>query len=363
MQDADSAQAETAQTDTGQTDTGQTETAQADTGQIPEMGFVFEYVTHQVQGETLTFVLNRESPDWFSQKLRQTAVPNAVLGHLQALARICAASGTALPRYADFGANVGVSALYPARLGFPTLAVEAGARNIALLTEAVAINDLAPLCRPCLMAAGAGRGVVPFHEYSAWGWLELPDRPLASAGQVVAVRDRPGALRISLMPTDTVAGILTQQGFADAACIKIDIEGSEMAALTGFEAIAARPTLRDLIVESNGAECANLGYPVQVLWARLIELGFALYMILGRRLAPAGPDTPQPRLVMDMLATRRDPAELTGGFGYRIAAFSPTELTEMFATLESQNPAVGVPAFAAQQKALMVAASPSTTTQ
>jgi len=348
MQDVDGAQAETPQAETPPIP-----------GPIPEMGFVFEYIPREVQGEKLTFVLNAESRDWFSEKLRQSSIPNAVLPHLQALARICAANGTALPRYADFGANVGVSALYPARLGFPTLAVEAGARNIALLTEAVAINDLAPLCRPCLMAAGPGRGVMTFREHSAWGKLQLPDRPDRPAQPVdPAKQPPPGAVRESLMPTDTIAGILTQQGFADAECIKIDIEGSEMAALTAFEAIAARPTLRDLIVESNGAECMNMGYPAQVLWARLAALGFAVYMILGRRLAPAGPDSPQPRLVMDVLATRRDPAELTGPFGYRIAAFTPAELTDLFAALEGLNPAPGVPAFAAQQRALMVPHQP-----
>jgi len=313
----------------------------------PDTGPVFEYLARDILGETLTFVLDRHSDDWYATRMRGAGMLSPVLPHLQALRRIC---GDPPPPYADFGANIGVSALYPARLGFPTLAVEAGARNLTLLAEAVTANDLAPLCRPCLMAAAAGRGVATFDEYSAWGTLVVAGR-----GQPFEFsRARPGEVRRSVVPTDTIAGILIQQGFADAACIKIDIEGNELYALTGFEAIAARPALRDLIVETNGRHCTRMGYPPQALWARLAELGFATYLLNGQRLAPVGPDDPQPLPGMDVLATRRDPAELTGAFGYAITPYSRAEAATLLAKVLA-NPATldEVARFAATQQAMI----------
>lgn len=133
----------------------------------------FERVVRDILGEELTFVLDADSDDWYATKMRGPGMTTPILIHLQALARLQRAVGADLPAYADIGANIGVSALYPARLGFRTLAVEAGARNLTLLAEAVDVNGLAPLCRPCLMATGSERGVAEFDEYSAWGSLQV----------------------------------------------------------------------------------------------------------------------------------------------------------------------------------------------
>lgn len=294
-----------------------------------------EFIEHQVLGERVVFALDRNNHDWYFETMRRQPFRNPVHHHLP---KLRAALGAVGFRYADFGANIGTTALFAARLGVPTLAIEAGAVNYALLLEAHRANGFGAEFRPVYIAASDTIGVASFAENSAWG----------------ALSDK--VKQTSRIPTAPMAQILQMHGFEDISLMKVDIEGAELQALTGFEAIAGRDTAPDLIVESNEVACTRFGYPPQALWGRMMEMGYDVYLLGGTRLTRLTPEAVQTAVVEDVLATQRPAEFLTGRLGYTLADYDATVARTRLEGLADSATDDKTRSFAARQMALLGAA-------
>ncbi|NVJ64228.1 MAG: FkbM family methyltransferase [Flavobacteriaceae bacterium] len=269
----------------------------------------FEEVVHEQEGQAITYVMQAGSDDWFCNILRKRPHANPAWYHLHR----CKLTEGRLLRYADIGANIGTTALLPACVGHRVLAVEAGPLNVALLTRAVQRNRLQAQVQVAHWAAAEGFGMARFHEAGAWGSTVISPTHAALATE-------------SLVPAAALVDILEMTGFDGVDLVKIDIEGAEMAALSGFERLAQRNLALELIVETNWETCALHGHAPQAVWA----LGFSVYVLAGKRLTPVGPNLPQPRFVTDVLATRR-PKEALKRLGYELVPMDFTALPEALA--------------------------------
>jgi FkbM family methyltransferase len=282
----------------------------------------FERITHQIEGRDVVFVLDADARDRYSEGLRRAIHYSPCDYHLNALVRLAAAHEPV--RFVDVGANVGTVSLPAALAGAQVLSVEANPLNFVLLSEAVRANGFEGRMLPYHAAAYSRPDVLAFAGDSAWG------RVVEHSGGIT-------------VPGDTIANIMAITQFRDATLLKIDIEGAELAALTDLESVVTANPRLDLIVESNSGACNRNGYAPQDLWARLEALGFTVYLQqspagwareasipISARIAPVTPRDPQPRAVMDVLASRRRPTELRDLLGYTIAPFTEEEVREDF---------------------------------
>lgn len=269
-----------------------------------------EQVTHRQEGHDITYVMRAGADDWFCNILRDRPHGNPAWYHLHR-SRL---TGGRMLRYADFGANIGTTSLLPARIGHRVLAIEAGPENVALLGLAIQRNHLQSRMTLGHWAAAAGRGIVTFHEASAWGSTVVSPTHAEEA-------------QASQVPAATVADLLELHRMDNVDLIKLDIEGAELAALAGFERIAARNLAVELIFETNWETCQLHDHTPQDVWARLMALGFDLYLLEGRRLTHVTPSLPQPRFICDVLATRRQPAALER-LGYQLTEMDMAPLPE-----------------------------------
>ena len=122
----------------------------------------------------------------------------------------------------DLGAHVGTFALAAAAGGRRVVAVEASAANAALLRASVRANHLFDL-RVVTAAAGDAPGTVGFS-------------PDGLRGRVVTPTE--GGVAPEAVPVVTVDELLAELGFVAAAFVKIDVEGSEVAAVRRHAAAA-----------------------------------------------------------------------------------------------------------------------------
>lgn len=276
--------------------------------------FEIETVTHSQEGHDITYVFAAGRHDWFLDILRQRPHANPAWFHLHRR-RL---TENRLLCYADFGANIGVTSLLPAKIGHQVLAVEAGPENLMCLQEAARRSGVTGTLRAAHWAAGEALGLLTFYEVSAWGSASVIPEHVDEA-------------RASIVPMATAAQILAFHDMTDVDVLKMDIEGAELAALNGFEEIVAGNDSLELIIESNWESSRHHGYPPQAIWQRLRELGFDTYILDGRRLTPVTPDMPQPRLVSEVLATRRPQAALAHPLGYDLV---PMDMAAMPQRLE-----------------------------
>lgn len=243
----------------------------------------FEFVTHQIDGSPVTFALDQAATDSYSAALRKRPISNFCLTHLKSrAAHLCRPL-----KLVDVGANIGIVSLPAAASGAHVLAIEALPANFALLSAAVHANRFWGRVAPVLMAASDTAGIVLISGHSAWG---VVDRTQTKGAPI---------------PTDTIANILRIYGFTDADVLKVDIEGSEMAALTGIEEITDYAPGLDIVIESNSHTCSLFGYTVQDLWHRLHALGFTLFAATPKGLSPLGLNDPQFQTVVDILCTKQ----------------------------------------------------------
>ena len=85
--------------------------------------------------------------------------------------------------------------------------------------------------------------------------------------------------------------------------LKLDVEGHELEALAGLEAIADDAAPPDVVVESNGHLLRMRGRSPQDLVERLRGLGYGVHRIEAGALVPVRPGDLQPETVADLLGT------------------------------------------------------------
>lgn len=186
----------------------------------------------------------------------------------------------------DAGAHLGSITLPLAAAGCRVLAVEASARNAALLRASVAHNGFRDVRVVCA-AAAAEEGSISFLSDGAWGWVAAPGEPFSS--YVPAVR------------LDDLVDLL---GWDRIAAIKIDVEGSELAAIQGLSRILSRPDGPAVYYESNTHTLAHAGMVSGQVVAALEAFGYRNYVAKPGRLTRVHPDDVQGEVVLDHLAVK-----------------------------------------------------------
>jgi len=187
----------------------------------------------------------------------------------------------------DLGAHIGTFSLYAAALGHEVVAVDASGRNMALLRASIDINGFDRM-HPIQAAVSDARGFLEVTEFGAYGVVAIPrlDWP--------TVR----------VPSITLDGLLADLGWRDADFIKMDVEGSEIAALRGMQRLTSTSDV-PIVFESNGHTLHLYDQDPAALLQHLHRGGYRSWEIQERRLVPVQPDGPQLACVVDYVALKR----------------------------------------------------------
>ena len=164
----------------------------------------------------------------------------------------------------DAGMNRGYQSLLPAALGYEVLAVEAMPQCVSQASTTFRLNNLTGVVTTVLAGLAAQNG----------GTMGvLPNAPCNAANSIVAAADSNGnhtgdaEVRVHLRSLASLLSPLTK----GVAVMKMDIEGSEMAALQSFGVAGfAAHRARHLIVEV-----------ASHLWRHSLESGVRFFEALG----------------------------------------------------------------------------------
>ena len=193
-------------------------------------------------------------------------------------------------RVLDLGAHVGTFALAAAALGCQVVAVEASPHNAALLNKSVAQNGFDRM--KVLEAAVTDHpGALEFVQGGPFGAVANPAMQSPSI-RVLAV---------------TVDDVLAAVGWEKVDLIKVDVEGSEVAAIRGMSRLLARADAPVVLFESNGHTLMMFGETPQSLRAAFEKFGYRNYLIEPGRLVPVSTTVLQPEGNADYLAVKKMP--------------------------------------------------------
>ena len=195
----------------------------------------------------------------------------------------------------DLGAHLGTFTLYAAIHGYRVLAVEASRRNVALLKAALARNGFHDV--PVVSAAVSDRnGSVEFIQAGPYGHV---------ASDVAQTRS--ATIRVRAV---TVDDVLAEHQRADVGFVKMDIEGSEAAALDGMCHLLGREQAPPIVYESNGHTLRLCGHTPADLLSRLAAYGYRCYLLHPGQLIATAADDLQFECNVDCLAAKQLPSRL-----------------------------------------------------
>ena len=108
------------------------------------------------------------------------------------------------------------------------------------------------------------------------------------------------------MAADTIGGLLAraEASIEEVGLIKMDVEGSELRALTGAAASLAAPGAPPIVYESNPMTAEPFGYSVDGIRTALEALGYRTYRRLGDAVFACPPTEAQPEAWVDLLALK-----------------------------------------------------------
>jgi FkbM family methyltransferase len=196
-------------------------------------------------------------------------------------------------RVLDLGAHIGTFALFAAAQGYEVVAVEASPINAALLRESARENRFEQI-RVVSAAVSNRAGRLEFIHGGPYGLVSTPalDYPTIS------------------VPAITVDELLAEIGWESVELIKMDIEGSEVAAVQGMTQLLTRADAPSIVFESNGHTLHLYAKQPRDLMAALEGLGYRCYFVETGHLFPTQSDDLQPECNMDCLAVKNPPANL-----------------------------------------------------
>jgi FkbM family methyltransferase len=228
-----------------------------------------------------------DNPDVYTEWIRALPGPEPALHY----ALNCVQGGK---KFIDVGANVGLFTLATARAGARVLAVEALAKNYAILVQSIVKNQLENVT-PLYCAIFDHTGTLSMQGTSAWG-------------QVAASQSE------QQIPCLTLDDLCSIYDFRNASVLKIDIEGSELAALSGASDLLSQNTNMRIIFEANAYASIAFGYHPRALFRRCEEYGYQVYRILDDRLALMASDAFQESVCEDYAAVRKHAEQGVPGF-------------------------------------------------
>lgn len=195
--------------------------------------------------------------------------------------------------YVDVGANVGLLALRAATVVGPTgrvVAIEAHPRTAGFLAENVRLNGFAQV-EVERVAVGDAEGELTFTDRHS------DDQNSVDPGGTGGVR----------VPVRRLDDLLPPERAPHVRLLKIDVEGYELAALRGAEALLCR--VDAILFESSPELCARYGYQCRDVHDLLRAAGFRLRPLHGTEFLPDGHE---PTEFCDMVAERVAPAPGAG---------------------------------------------------
>jgi FkbM family methyltransferase len=213
-------------------------------------------------------------------------------------------SATAL----DLGAHQGAFALAAAVLGCRVLAVEASPANVELLRQSARLNRLERM------------EVVHAAVFDRTG--ELTFRALGPFGSVV-LGDPGGDPAMVRVPAIRVDALVAQHRLETVDFVKMDVEGSESAAVRGMAGLLSGSPAPIVFYESNGHTLDFYDESCQGLKAAFANLGYRSFYVdvVRARLVPVEPDDLQPDCFVDYLAIKPGSYEWHDGPGARIGSW------------------------------------------
>ena len=215
----------------------------------------------------------------------------------------------------DLGANIGSIAIPLAVRGARVHAFELLHDNARLLAAAAERNGLTTVS-VVLGAVWDSPGCVGFAGHSAWGTV-TPGSTLLTAA--IAIDD-----------------YVRLQDVGRVDVMKLDVEGSEKQALLGARRLLARDH-PDIILESNVLTCGGAGYAYRELLALLAPFGYRLYRVFADRLCPVGADTMQEVVLVDYLASVKEPAEIRARCGLALTPMTDADLVSSILAQAQEN--------------------------
>jgi FkbM family methyltransferase len=241
-------------------------------------------VAEGVQFDVLT-----EADEPISRSLAAGVYPPEYGFLVELLRTIVPAGGRVL----DLGAHVGSLALAAAAAGFEVIAAEASPRNAALLQASATRNGFARM-RVIHAAISDRRGSLDFCAMGPYGRVLSP----ATSAPSVKVR------------AVTVDSLLAELGIDRIDFVKMDIEGSEVAAVRGMSRLLSSEAAPPVYYESNGHTLAFYGRTPQQLKTAFARLGYSNYRVEPGRLVPVTAQEFQPLILVDYLASKGRPPGL-----------------------------------------------------
>jgi FkbM family methyltransferase len=189
----------------------------------------------------------------------------------------------------DLGAHIGTFALTAAAAGCRVIAFEASPRNVALLRASIAANQFGDRVKIVAAAVSNHNGTAAFCSNGPWGHLATAQVKDASA-PVPAVR-----------VDDALAGLEMPR----ADFLKMDIEGSEIDALTGMQALLGGNEGPPILYESNYIGLGYYGKTPRALKDAFHRLGYHHhYLVRDGSLIPVAPGDFQGEVVGEYLTTK-----------------------------------------------------------
>jgi FkbM family methyltransferase len=238
-------------------------------------------VTAGTGAATFELVLPQESNDPVIEAYRRGDQLNEPLVEL--LQKLLPSPGTVL----DLGCHVGTFSLAAAALGHRVIAVDAAPEHVELLSASTDANGFD---RVSVIHAAAGDhdGHARLKQLGLFGFVS---------------DDVDGDLEV---PAATVPRLLSEAGCAaeEVGFIKMDIEGSELAALTGAIGLLQTPDAPPILYESNPRTGARFGYSTGGLRTALERLGYRSYRPEPDGLFLCTPLEPQPEAWVDLVALK-----------------------------------------------------------
>jgi FkbM family methyltransferase len=235
------------------------------------------------------------------------------LGRLDGLLRKCVPPGG---RVLDLGGHVGSFALAAAAGGYDVVCVEASPANASLIRRSIAANGFSNL-RLENVAVSDREGTLTFYPRGPYGHL-APD------GET-------GEVRVEAV---TVDSLLARIGWERADFIKLDIEGSEVAAIRGMQGLLARADAPLLFCESNGHMLNVFGESTSTLKAALRTAGLVVHEVQEDRLLRVAAQDVQCRTVVDYFACKALPAPVAAEASSRERT-TAEQLAELARTAQS----------------------------
>jgi FkbM family methyltransferase len=241
------------------------------------------------EGLSFDIAIGAEADDPFSQAFAQGNFPSGPLTDL--MFQLVRPSDFVL----DLGAHVGTFSLAAAALGCRVLSVEASPRNATLLQASLARNGF-PNMQVAHAAVSDRAGAVRFIPNGPHGVVYTPAVDLPSV----------------TVPALTVDQLLAGVGWRRVDLIKMDVEGSEIAAIQGMSRLLARKDAPPIIYECNAYTLKLFERTARQLKRALEKLGYRNYLVEPGHLTPVRARDLQPFVVVDYLAVKRWPPRLPG---------------------------------------------------